>query len=334
MSEISNRRVRSLGDKKPTLWPSQASATSTDGIIGQCMRASFYGKTGVPATNPVSDGVKMMGYMGLEIEDGLIDIMKNIGIWENNNVKWQAKGLSGEVDAICREYNPDGTYRKFIVEAKSCQGYYANKEVYGYWSGRGANKVYTPGRPKDAHLMQAAIYADIAGSEYEGALIVYVSRDEAKLCEFWITIDQDGRIIIDDVPEIRFTMQDIYDRYDSLRDYIERLELPGRDYKHTYTDIEVADIFARKGMSKAAHDAHNNGKKPHQDKGCLYCNHRDQCLIDGDSITTSGLSTTAVEEAPVAQAVPAVADPFLDWDAPVSSQTENSTPEFAKHGSM
>jgi hypothetical protein len=335
MAEIGTRRTRSLGDKKPTLWPSQASANTPEGVVGQCLRASFYGKTGVPQTNPVSDGVKMMGYMGMEIEDGIIDLLKNLGLWDNNNVKWQAKGLSGEVDAIIREQNSDGTYRKYVLEVKSCQGYYANKEVYGFWAGRAPNKAYQPGKPKDPHLMQAAIYADISKGECTGSLIVYVSRDEAKLCEFWIEIDDDGRILIDGVPELRFTMHDIYERYGALKEHIDLMKLPTRDFRHTYSDAEVADIYTRKGISKAANDAHMNGKKPYQDKGCLYCSHRDQCLLDGDRETSLALEPVEVEETPAAtvENPPSANDAFADWDQP-SAQTQDTAPEFARHGSI
>ncbi len=170
----------------------------------------------------------------------------------------------------------------YVVEVKSCSGYYVNKEVYGYNSGRGANKVWNPGKPKDSHLMQSAIYADIAKLKCKGTIIIYVSRDEAKLADFLVTIGDDGSIYIDGVKELRFDINDIYARYDNLRSCLEENLLPFGDYKHTFTDIEVENLFTRKGISAAAKKAHMDGKKAHMDKGCLYCSHRDLCVQDGE----------------------------------------------------
>ncbi|MDD3412605.1 MAG: PD-(D/E)XK nuclease family protein [Lachnospiraceae bacterium] len=240
------------------------------------MRTSFYQKIGAKETNPVSPAVTLMGYMGMKIEDGLIDLIKNMGLWENNNVKWQAKGLSGEVDVICREDND-----LWIVECKSCSGYHANKEVFGYMSGRGSNKRWVPGKPKIKHLMQAAIYADIGKGTCKGALIIYISRDEAKMQEFLITIDDQNRILIDGYPEDRFTMNDIYQRYQELQGYIDQNILPAPEYKHTYTDQEVDELLAAKEISAAAKEGHTSGSKPHMDKECSYCGFRNLCMKDG-----------------------------------------------------
>ena len=276
MNEIKRRRTRSLGSK-PTLWPSQASVqTNTGEVLGSCMRTSFYQKAGIKETNPVSAAVTLMGYMGTKIEDGLIDLIKNMGIWENNNVKWQAKGLSGEVDVICREDN-----RLWIVECKSCSGYHANKEVFGYMSGRGTAKRFVPGKPKIKHLMQAAIYADISKGTCEGTMIIYISRDEAKMQEFLITIDNQGRILIDGYPEERFTMHDIYARYQTLQGYIDTNTLPAPEYKHSYTDDQVAALLASKEISAAAAEGHSSGEKPYMDKECSYCPFRQVCVRDG-----------------------------------------------------
>jgi CRISPR/Cas system-associated exonuclease Cas4 (RecB family) len=310
MQEIKIKRTRSLGSK-PTLWPSQASAKLPTGeVVGSCMRSSYYEKhPDVKETNPVSPAVSLMGYMGTKIEDGLIDLIKNIGIWENNNVKWQAKGLSGEVDVICREDN-----RLYIVECKSCSGYHANKEVFGYSSGRGAQKRWVPGKPKDKHLMQAAIYADISKGTCEGTLIIYISRDEAKMQEFLITIDENQRILIDGFPESRFTMTDIYSKYEELQTHIDRKVLPAPEFKHTYTDQEVQRLFDAKEISAAAKDGHISGDKKYMDKECSYCNFRNVCVRDGQSrvvdytpgVVTVTASTVNVEEDWVVEDTPVV----------------------------
>jgi hypothetical protein len=338
MGEVQRRRKRSY-HPKPTLWASQGSAKQDDGTtLGKCLRAGYYEKTGVTVTNPVSDGVTMMGYMGLEIEDGLIELIKRTGRWENNNVKWIHKGVSGEVDIIMN-VEPGSQWLQtgitmdigqVIVEAKSCSGYYANKEVFGTWSGRGNNKVYTPGRPKIAHLMQSALYADMSRGQADGCVCIYVSRDEAKLKEFLVQVHEDGNIYIDGVLELRFTMNDVHASFELLRGYIERKELPPTDYRSSYTNEEVEALFLRKGISAAAKKNHLEGSKPYQDTGCLYCGHRDVCLRDGASATTR-----EEVEAPDASVVAALATGELDFfDAPASVQEATDTPAYIQHGSF
>lgn len=282
MNELRRRRTRSLVDKN-TLWPSQASVVARNGeIIGKCLRASFWEKTGEDQTNPVDDAIVAMGYMGTKIEDGVIELLKNQGIWENNNVKWQSHGISGEVDIIIRVLNQELTPPReelYIVECKSCSGYYINKEVYGYFEGAGSNRKYVKGKPKDKHLLQSALYAFIARERgFKGTILFYVSRDESKFTEFLITVDEEGRIFINGEVDGRFKIQDVLDRYAILERAIESKELPDRDYKPEYTDAEVTALYEAKDISKAAHDNHKNRKTLYCDTECNYCEFKLKCL--------------------------------------------------------
>lgn len=282
LNEMRRTRIRSLGSKQ-SLWPSQARVKTFDNqIIGQCLRASYWAKNNEPQTNPVSEEVMLMGYMGTKIEDGVIEITKNNGIWENNNVKWQAYGLSGEVDIILRVKEPNEqnaiVENLYIVECKSCSGYFPNKEVFGYNKGAGANKQWVPGKPKDKHLMQGAIYAYVGKEKFKGTIIIYVSRDESRLMEFLITLDDEGRIYINGNLEYRFTIHDILKSYEELQAAIDTKTLPARDYKPAYTNAEVASLYEKKEVSKAVFDSHNDGSKPYSDKECSYCPYKNKCL--------------------------------------------------------
>lgn len=283
LDELKRRRTRSLVDKN-TLWPSQASVVSrTNGeVIGKCLRASYYEKTGETPTNPVDDAVVAMGYMGTKIEDGIIELLKNQGLWENNNVKWQAHGISGEVDILIRVLNTDGPIpveENYVVECKSCSGYYVNKELFGYYEGAGSNRSYVKGKPKDKHLLQSVLYAHVAKEKgFKGTIIFYVSRDESKFAEFLITVDDNGRIFVNDELDARFTVQDILDRYAVLQQAIDNKELPGRDYQPEYSDAEVERLYASKEISKTAKDNHINRTKLYCDSECNYCEFKLKCL--------------------------------------------------------
>ena len=287
--ELRRKRTRSLVSKN-TLWPSQASVvTHTGEIIGRCLRASFYSKKNEPETNPVSDSVVAMGYMGTKIEDGLIDLLKNQGLWEANNIKWQAYGISGEVDVLIRTLDTSVTpprERKYIVECKSCSGYYVNKELFGYYEGAGSNRSYVKGRPKDKHLLQSVLYAQVGKeSGFEGTILFYVSRDESKMTEFLITVDDEGHIYINGDLDPRFTVQDILSRYTVLQAAIDSNELPDRDYRPEYSDAEVEALYANKSISKAANDNHKNRKVLYCDTECNYCEYKLKCL--GQQTTTT-----------------------------------------------
>lgn len=335
MSEVKRRRTRGFGSK-PTLWASQASAKQADGtILGKCIRSGFYEKLGLEKTNPVSSAVTIMGYMGIQIEDGLIELIKRTGIWENNNVKWQANGVSGEVDIIINT-QPGAMFKdipltkgQLIVECKSCSGYHANKHVYGHMSGRGEKKVWNPGSPKIKHLMQSALYADVSKDKTDGCLVIYVSRDEAKMCEFLVQVDDEGKIYINGIPELRFTMHDIYSRYEELRVALDTLTCPEPDYKHTYTDAEVEALFARKGISATAKNNHLNGTKVHMDADCRYCNYRDKCVADGPNRIENYAPVDLPAPTPEEQQVD---DLFGDATVPVTKPTEK--PGYMMHGSF
>lgn len=314
MKQIKRRRLRNLVDKQ-TLWPSQASVLSRKGeVIGKCLRSSYYEKTGEIVTNPVSDNVTMMGYMGTMIEDGVIDLVKNEGIWENNNIKFEYNGVSGEIDIAIRPFNIETNEEdNYIVECKSCSGYYVNKEVFGYWEGRGNSRSYVKGKPKDKHLLQAAIYAQVGKlKDFKGCIIIYVSRDEADLAEFLITVDDDGAIYINGDLETRFKMADVFERYQLLKRYIDSGELPDRDYKPEYSDAEVDALYDSKAISKLAYENHKNDKKKYCDEECNYCPFKLKCLNQ----TVQVIATN---------------NPFSEID---STESTNEKPAHLMYGSL
>lgn len=292
---MDKKKIRAIG-RKPTMWPSQARASTPLGIIGKCLREAYWLKKGELPTNPVSPQVKLMGFMGLQIEDGLIDICRNLGLWRGNNIKWynEVENVSGEIDVIIGVRKSDLLLQNFEaefldrfkdtdeilfnIECKSCSGYYINKEVFGHYAGRGANRVYIPGYPKEPHLLQSSLYADVTKDKCAGTILIYFSRDEAKMCQFLITSDEQSNILVDGVKEQRFNIESIYESYRELQVFLDEDKLPPCDYKNTYTDNQVRDLYARKMISKTVHDKHIDKKQLYLDKGCEYCAFKDRCL--------------------------------------------------------
>lgn len=160
---------------------------------------------------------------------------------------------------------------------KSFYGYHANKQILGRWEGRGDNKRYVYGRPKDEHLMQAAIYADQTQGELEGFKLFYCSRDENQFAEFNIRTDANKRIFINGRHENRFTVNDIYGRYRQLQEAIDAQTIPDKDYTWKPDDATVQRLFERGEISKTAFESHESGKERYTDFHCNYCDYKDYC---------------------------------------------------------
>lgn len=273
-----------------TLWPSEASAEFINSygeteIVGKCHRAIYYRIEGITPTNPPDAKSQVVFLLGNSVEDAVTEAWKQIGLWENNSVRWEDKlrNISGEFDVILREGD-----LKYGVEVKSFYGYAANKQILGHSEGRGANKIWVPGRPKDEHLMQAALYVDHSEGELHGFKIFYVSRDNCDMAEFNITLDEDKNIYINRNKELRFTMHDIYDRYARMNTYINNGIKPAREFTLYPSDERVEILYARDEISKTAYEAHKAGKERVRDWHCSYCDYKDHCWkVDKDDLGTT-----------------------------------------------
>jgi hypothetical protein len=296
MAWMSRKQYRSKG--RGTFWASEASASFTNDFqeqqtVGKCNRSVYYRIKGVTPTNLPSPQSEVIFLLGNMVENHLIDLWKQMGLWENNSVRWEDKprNLSGEFDAILREGN-----RLYGVECKSFYGYYANKQILGHWEGRAANKRYVKGKPKDEHLMQAAIYADQTKGELEGFKLIYCSRDDNQMAEFNITIGPAREILINGSPDKRFTIEDVYTRYAKLGEALASGEMPPKDYTWKPNDETVERLFARGDISKSAYESHIDGKDKVSDFHCNYCNFKDYC--HGPN------SDTIIPNTPITNSVP------------------------------
>ncbi len=279
-------RKQFRGGGKGTLWPSEASAKfineyGEEQVIGKCARAVYYRVKGVEETNPPTAMNQVLFLLGNQVESAITEAWKQMGIWENNSVKWmnRDKNISGEYDVILREGD-----MLYGVECKSFYGYYANKQLLGHWSGRGKAKYFVEGKPKDEHLMQAALYCDNTRGQLAGFKLFYISRDQCDMGEFNITVNEEGKIFINGREENRFTMQNIYDRYETLNHAIKNNLKPSRDFIMYPSEERVETLYARGDLSKTVYEASKKKTNPVKvrDWHCGYCNFRDYCTRDTD----------------------------------------------------
>lgn len=281
---FSRKQFRPKG--RGTLWPSEASAEFTNDygeqeVTGKCHRAIHYRIAGVPQTNPPDAKSQIIFLLGHQVEAAVTEAWKQMGIWENNSVRWEdkEKNISGEMDVILREGD-----QLYGCEVKSFYGYYANKQILGTWSGRGKNKIFIKGKPKDEHLMQAALYCDHTRGRLAGFKLFYVSRDATDMGEFNITVNEEGAIFIDDRRETRFDMSNIYARYAKMNRAVKDKAKPIKEFVYQPTDERVDTLAARGVVSATALKNHQSGKQKYSDWHCTYCDWKDHCLQDNDGI--------------------------------------------------
>lgn len=262
---------------KGSFRPSEASVVyfDEDGdkvTEGGCLRAAFYRLKGFEAA-PDDARAQMIFAMGNAVESFLVEQWKQMGIWVDNDVRFfnadYGFPLKGALDTILVE-PPDA--KLYGVEVKSFYGYYATREIMGN------SKV--KGKPKMGYLMQALIYSQIFRKELYCFRLVFMARDDpSQHRTFKIELhEEDGLTYpkVDGEVWRQFTVEDILDRYRKLQEYLDKDELPPRDYEDAYSDEKIEDLFSRGKLSKAKYTAHTKGKKV-GDWNCAYCRYRDQC---------------------------------------------------------
>lgn len=302
LEHFGRKQFRSKG--KGTLWPSEASVKYTDEhgedkIIGKCQRAIYYRLSGVTPTNPPNAKSQIIFLLGNSVENMVTEAWKQMGIWENNSVKWEdrEKNLSGEYDVILKEI-VDGEAKFYGAEVKSFYGYFANKMILGGWSGRSPNKIYTAGKPKDEALMQAALYVDHSAGRLDGFKLIYVSRDNTEMAEFNIRVDSTTKeITVNGVKETRFTVNDIYERYATMNMFKDQNIKPQREYVMSPDDARVEVLHSRGEVSASAYKDHCSGKKKVSDWHCSYCDYKDHCwTVDTGVETHNGEPLVQLED--------------------------------------
>jgi CRISPR/Cas system-associated exonuclease Cas4 (RecB family) len=243
-------------------------------VEGSCLRQVYYQMTGTPGAIKPDAYSEWIFATGKGVEEILVEQWKQMGIWVANNIKFfdKERNISGELDVVLSE--PDGT--PFIVEVKSFAGYQATKEIIG-------NK-HQPGHPKTSQLLQTLIYLDLGKrlNLVQYAKMIYYARDSGERREFNITLTEDGELhrpTIDGEIDWRFTVEDIYLRFLQLQDYLDKKELPPRDYESIWDPQKVELERSLGSVSQSKYDAWKKSpsKNPIGCWQCRYCNFSQIC---------------------------------------------------------
>jgi CRISPR/Cas system-associated exonuclease Cas4 (RecB family) len=272
------------------LYPSEASVVIKDKfgdtvVHGGCMRASYFrcsGEVGTPLTAR-SYGIFELGNT---VEDMLVNDWKEMGIYVANSVRFQnlEYNISGELDVVLRD--PE-TGLLFGTEIKSFYGYFASTEIFGNKS-----KV---GKPKMNNLLQTLIYASEFKNQLDHFKLFYEDRgDGTKKC-FDVRIVpeeiKDGAIVhypkVNDEVIRSFTIEDMYQRFSALNNYIVSGSTPERDYELFYTNERIEKDHENGKISDSKYNkfkkVYKNGTTKFVERDrpgdwqCSYCKFKDLC---------------------------------------------------------
>jgi hypothetical protein len=285
---INAESSESRASKSPAAWPSEASAYRSDRsffpIYGACMRKAFYRMIAWPKLEETTADSPWKWVIGRAVEDKLTDLcalasaqfedkpvepvvpgtppkIRYESLYVANGVKHYIKSayLSIEMDVVVRDPK---TNKGWIVECKSYDGYFAEKQI--------ENEL----KPKEENLMQICLYLweakngkllkhmilesmndrkklDAIGATHRnrceaneenlmkmndgeiGAKLVYISRGECNRTEFDISIMQavDGfhYPVVNGIPYKIFSIESIYDRFTTLQTYWFRARTAAHD---------------------------------------------------------------------------------------------------------
>lgn len=274
-------RKRFKTTRNASYYPSEASVQMYDETgdlvtIGKCLRAAYFRLSGEFEATPPDARAEFIFAQGHAVEDILVGLWKEMGIWVANSVKFVIPDInvSGELDGILME---PGSQQTYGVEVKSFYGYHAEKEIMG-------NK-YQQGNPKWSHLLQTLVYLwhfHDKGLPY--FRIVYFARDSVKRRTFKVELHKEGDSFY---PKVEgrviksFTVNDIIARYKKLDEHVKNGVIPSGDFELQYSDEKIERLFAAGKVAKTKYEKWKKGKlKDYEyigDWECSYCPYKNVC---------------------------------------------------------
>lgn len=199
--------------------------------------------------------------------------------WAYKIKKIDTRSYSGEVYNL--EAEPENTYMVGAIATHNCKsfaGYNATKDIIG-------NK-HQDGAPKTSQMLQAVVYLYFFRKQFPYVKMVYYARDSADRTEYDLTLVEEGpgktRVAVNGVIDSRFYVENILQRYRQLDQYIQKKEVPPRDYELAYSAEKIEKMWKQNKVAKTTYEAWKKGRAAPGDWQCRYCNWRKLCHIDKD----------------------------------------------------
>lgn len=241
--------------------PSSASIETATGVQGACLRQLWWRAKKEPETNPMELTGMLQAGFGDAIHTfilGKLKRSKQIQITAETGGRTYVDDLTKEIS-----YRLDG-----LVTYEGAQGGFELKTTQGMaLTGKGWG-IKDSG-PKTDHLLQVICYFKV-NPALKWFSLVYVARDSGYRLEFHIIRNGDKFFV--DGRDCGLTFANIAKRWKELEGFIERNELPPRDYKVWLNPKgEIQDIKQVRG------------EKYKSDFRCLYCSFKNKCWTAEDA---------------------------------------------------
>jgi len=291
---------------------------------GECKRNLFYKFLGQDTTNTMSVRVRNICDSGIMYEDKLINDFKKKGLYVDDQIRMeyiteetQHKVItSGKMDLMIKEGD------KIIgLEIKSIASYKVDM-VFGNERNfplPAAKNLMQAMHYKRRSQRGPVVCSDGVARTVDVVYLLYVDRGTGCTFYFEVDIDAEGFPIITPISEagekfetvrlqdvdsfevlanhstmatkeqsrlaeLRFSLDHVMARFDSVYDYVREKSLPPKTYKLVYDDADVDREYHCGRISKIKYNKHYKKKEPIGDMLCSFCNYQKLCLKD-DGVT-------------------------------------------------
>ena len=254
------------------LYPSHSSAyvdhTTYKRLEGRCLRSAYYSCTGVQEDIELTVQKNLLFKIGDYTELMILDLLERKGILKDKGVKFEIPKykIAGKLDGII-ELNG-----KLVgLEIKSIgSNKYSNSQIFG--------SPWNPPTPKWQNLFQTLIYCYAFRATIDEFILFYIRRDTCEIKEFKVSICPEGDKIypvINGQIDRRYNMNDILLRYKVLIEFLEKKELPPREFMKIYPAKEIA-IYKKLGIiSQRQLELYKI--EPFGDYECKFCGYSKLC---------------------------------------------------------
>lgn len=239
---------------------------------GACRRQTYYRMTGQKPDK--EDVYTRQAAYGDVVSDFEADLAKKAGIYlaHEHSIFMEKEGvrIKGRSDLLVEVPLESGNKERIGVEFKSVGSYHSKKGTI--LTPRGV-KFF----PKIAHALQSAVYLDhYKQFGFTHWQIIYIDRAMGDVATHIVQLTEEGDISVNS-ELIGVNVKDIYKRWAEVWEYIQKGEVPDRDYELKYSQDKLRKMSRRGELSKTDLGLFSKGKLEKGDWQCNYCEFAKTC---------------------------------------------------------
>jgi len=296
-------------------WPSEASASVGPVVVGECKRSLFYKYLGSTPTEDQSVKGKIVCDVGCLYEKFYIDKFKHLKMFVDEQVRIEFVSptenkivISGKLDLLATL-----NQKVSCIEIKSVTAWKYD-DIFG-----SPKKIALPSASNLMQVLLYKYYlTKTEEGKTKGindVYLMYVNRNDGQIIWFKVDVDEDGYPIItaisadgkvlhtvsvaefpsfndfligaatadantSRIAELKVRAQDVFDRFDTIYNYVRSKSLPEKDFSLVYSEEELQKQMLLGRITKQKYARHKNGTSQYGDFKCAYCPYLKKCLSD------------------------------------------------------